>query len=138
MLRYASVIKLEEVVEGANGEIEIVKVKLVKTEEKPKGVIQWVSKDHAVDAEVRLINLLFTIEEPMSKKDKWNEYINPESMVVKAGAKLWGRVNEVPVGHHYQFERIGYFVKDKDSETEGKPVFNRVVELRESNLKNKA
>lgn len=84
---------------------------------------------------MRLINLLFTVEDPMGKKDKWVEFINPESLIIKNQAKLWSRVNEVPVGHHYQFERIGYFVKDKDSETLDKPVFNRVVELRESNLK---
>lgn len=71
----------------------------------------------------------------MSKKDKWVDYINPDSMIVKEHAKFWGRVLEAPIGHHYQFERIGYFVKDKDSYVLKKPVFNRVVELRESNLK---
>jgi len=134
-LRFACNVELAEVVEE-NGEVKSIKVRVVpKSEQKLKGVIQWVSQDHSVTGEVRLINLLFTVEDPMGKKDKWVEFINPESLIIKNQAKLWSRVNEVPVGHHYQFERIGYFVKDKDSETLGKPVFNRVVELRESNLK---
>jgi len=135
MLRYAATIELVEVIDGKNGEIELIKVKLLPDfNEKLKGVIQWVAKDHSVTSEVRLINLLFTVEDPMSKKDKWLDFINPESQIIKKNAKMWSRVTEREVGAHYQFERIGYFVKDEES-TKEKPVFNRVVELRESNLK---
>jgi glutaminyl-tRNA synthetase len=105
-----------------------------KEGEKLKGVIQWVSQDHALTAETRIFNLLFTIEDPMSKRDQWKNYVNPDSMIIKKDAKVWGRISEKSPGDHWQFERVGYFTIDPDTTPEHL-VLNRVVELRESKEK---
>jgi glutaminyl-tRNA synthetase len=97
-----------------------------------KGVIHWVSAADAVEAEVRLFNNLFIKEDPNNLPEgmDWMELINPESMVVTT-AYMEPSLADAPVGVPYQFERVGYFCKDKDSTPE-KPVFNRTVELKSS------
>jgi glutaminyl-tRNA synthetase len=100
-----------------------------------KGYIHWVSKEHSIDAEVRVYNHLFKVREV---KDDWFEQINPESLIVKSNAKVWRKHADDKEGDRYQFERLGYFVIDKDSKTDsvdGKVIFNRIVELKESKEK---
>ncbi|MEM8758279.1 MAG: glutamine--tRNA ligase/YqeY domain fusion protein [Planctomycetota bacterium] len=111
---------------------------------KVKGTLHWVSAEHAIDAEVRLIDRLFTAErpdkEPKDAPEGWSflENLNPESMTVITNAKLEPALAESdgeptwPDGiRRFQFERLGYFCEDAES-TPGKPVFNRTVTLRDS------
>ena len=97
---------------------------------KVKGTIHWVSADHAVDAEVRLYDRLFTQEEPESQGD-FLDCINPDSLNVVVG-KLEPSLAELSVGERVQFERLGYFTPDPRDSTSEKPVFNRIVGLRDS------
>ncbi|WP_421903076.1 glutamine--tRNA ligase/YqeY domain fusion protein [Maridesulfovibrio sp.] len=99
---------------------------------KVKGTIHWVSAEHAVEAEVRLYNHLFTKENPMSNKDgsDFKDHINPDSLEVRT-AYVEPSLIDVEPGFRCQFERIGYFCADPDSKP-NKPVFNRTVTLRDS------
>jgi glutaminyl-tRNA synthetase len=100
---------------------------------KVKGTIHWVSAQHAVDAEVRLYDHLFSKPDP-DDVPEGKDYIanlNPKSLEVVAGAKLEPSLGAAKVGDRFQFERLGYFCVDKDS-TPGKPVFNRSVTLRDT------
>ncbi|WP_319764764.1 glutamine--tRNA ligase/YqeY domain fusion protein [Maridesulfovibrio sp.] len=100
---------------------------------KVKGTIHWVSVDHAVEAEVRLYNHLFTKENPMDNKDgsDFKDHINPESLEVRPHCYVERSLADVEPGYRCQFERIGYFCADPDSTPE-KPVFNRTVTLRDT------
>lgn len=98
---------------------------------KVKGTLHWVSAEQAVDAEVRLYDRLFNEERPDSEKDQdWLELINPASMEV-AQAKLEPWTAEVQPGERFQFERLGFFVVDKDSKP-GALKFNRIVTLKDT------
>src|SRR5690606_11110820 len=83
---------------------------------KVKATIHWVSARHAVDAEVRLYDHLFTKEDPndVPEGGEWRDNLNPESMEVLI-AKVEPSVAQAPVGTTYQFERMGYFCVDPDS-----------------------
>jgi len=99
---------------------------------KVKGTIHWVSIEHALKAEVRLYDRLFTHEAPDSDKDKdFKDYINPESLQVIPEAFLEPSLENVNPGDHFQFQRLGYFNVDNDS-VPGSLVFNRTVALRDS------
>ena len=99
---------------------------------KVKGTIHWVSIAHALKAEVRLYDRLFTHEAPDSDKEKdFKEYINPESLRVIQNAFVEPSLEDVIPGDHFQFQRLGYFNVDDDSQP-GKLVFNRTVALRDS------
>ncbi|WP_281541780.1 glutamine--tRNA ligase/YqeY domain fusion protein [Maribacter aestuarii] len=96
-----------------------------------KGTLHWVSIAHALTAEVRLYDRLFTHESPDTQKDKdFMEFINPNSLEVITGF-LEPSLKNAKVGERFQFQRIGYFCVDKDS-TDEKLVFNRTVGLRDS------
>jgi glutaminyl-tRNA synthetase len=99
---------------------------------KVKGTIHWVSADHAVDAEVRLYDHLFSKPDPdeVPEGQDYRANLNPQSLII-AAAKLEPSLASTAVGATYQFERLGYFCKDKDS-SPGKPVFNRAVTLRDT------
>lgn len=99
---------------------------------KVKGTIQWVSAAHAVDAEVRLFDNLFTLENPAAVPEgkDWRDFLNPNSLVVKQ-AKLEPMLANAKLEDRFQFMRLGYFCLDKDS-APGKLVFNRTVELKDS------
>lgn len=99
---------------------------------KVKGVIHWVSASHALDAEVRLYNSLFTVPNPAAEED-FASTINPESLVI-VNAKVEPSLSDFEPMQGIQFERQGYFCKDTDS-TADKLVFNRTVELRDSYAK---
>jgi glutaminyl-tRNA synthetase len=100
---------------------------------KVKGTIHWVSARHAVDAEVRLYDHLFTKPNPddVPEGADWKVNLNPNSETVLPGAKLEPSVKNAAAGTHYQFERQGYFTVDKDT-TPSKLVFNRSVSLKDS------
>ena len=100
---------------------------------KVKGTIHWVSAAHATELEVRLYDRLFTCENPASPEEgkTFLDYLNSDSLRVVTG---YGEpcLGEHEPGDRVQFERLGYFVVDSDSELNGKRVFNRVVPLRDT------
>jgi glutaminyl-tRNA synthetase len=100
---------------------------------KVKSTIHWVSAAHAVDAEVRLYDNLFTKEDPNETADGENftANLNPHSLDVLAGCKLEPSLRDAAEGNRYQFERLGYFCVDPDS-APGKLVFNRTLSLRDT------
>ena len=100
---------------------------------KVKATIHWVSAEHAIDAEVRLYDTLFTKEDPneLEEGQNFTANLNPNSLEVIKHAKLEPSLAKAAVGSRYQFERLGYFCVDKDS-TPGKPVFNRTVALKDT------
>jgi glutaminyl-tRNA synthetase len=100
---------------------------------KVKSTIHWVSAEHAVDAEVRLYDNLFTKEDPNDAPEgqDFTVNLNPNSLQVVAGAKLEPSLAAVEPMQFFQFERLGYFCVDLDS-TPGKPVFNRTAALRDT------
>jgi len=100
---------------------------------KVKSTIHWVSAKHAVDAEVRMYETLFTLAnlaEVEEGKDVL-DYLNPNSLEVIAHAKLEPSLASTAAGTRYQFERLGYFCADPDSKP-GAPVFNRTVALKDT------
>jgi glutaminyl-tRNA synthetase len=100
---------------------------------KVKSTIHWVSAAHAVNAEVRLYDSLFTVEDPNQTSEGLDfiSNLNPRSLEVLTGCKLEPSLLNVAEGDRYQFERLGYFCVDPDA-TPGKPVFNRTVALRDT------
>jgi glutaminyl-tRNA synthetase len=136
-LKYAYIIKCDEVVKDAQGGV----VELRCTADldsktggptagrKVKGTIHWVSAAHAVNAEVRLYDRLFTVPEPDAEGDI-KKHLNPHSLEVVT-AQCEPSLMEAKPDARYQFERLGYFTLDKDS-AENKPVFNRTITLRDS------
>ena len=97
---------------------------------KVKGTIHWVSARHAIEAEVRLYEHLFTSERP-DEEDDFLSTLNPDSLEVVANAKVEPSLADARPGERFQFERLGYFAVDPDSEP-GSPVFNRTVSLRDT------
>ncbi len=100
---------------------------------KVKAAIHWVSVDHAIEAEVRLYDRLFTVEDPSGKDagDDFKEHLNPDSLVTLQGCRLEPSLAEARAGDGFQFERLGYFCADPDS-APGAPVFNRTITLRDT------
>jgi glutaminyl-tRNA synthetase len=102
---------------------------------KVKATLHWVSAAHAVDAEVRLYERLFTSEDPEAAAAKtgadFASEINPHSLDVLTGCKIEPSLDGAAPGTRYQFERQGYFCADPDSRA-GAPVFNRTVSLKDS------
>jgi len=100
---------------------------------KVKSTIHWVSAEHAVDAEVRLYDTLFTREDPnqVEEGQDFTANLNPQSLEVLSGAKLEPSLLGATPGAKYQFERLGYFSVDPDTTPE-KLVFNRTVALRDT------
>ena len=143
-LRYSYVIKCEEVVKNAAGRVVALKCSidhdtLGKKPEgrKVKGVIHWISAEHAVPATVRLYDRLFTEARPDAVRGADGEYLpftdflNPNSMT-ETSAWVEPLANSLPPESRYQFERLGYFVTDRYDHAEGKPVFNRTVGLKDT------
>ena len=99
---------------------------------KVKGTIHWVSAQHAIPAEVRLYDQLFAAENPNAAPEgqTFLDHINPQSLAVVEGL-LEPALAGLPVGEKVQFERLGYFCKDRDS-TDARPVFNRTATLRDT------
>ena len=100
---------------------------------KVKSTIHWVSAAHALDAEVRIYDRLFTKEDPNQSEEgqEFTANLNPASLEVIAAAKLEPSLANAPVEGRYQFERLGYFCVDPDSKP-GRLVFNRTVALKDT------
>lgn len=138
-LRYAYIIKCEEVIKNDKG--EVVELRCTydpdtksgsgKSNKKVKGTIHWVSARHAEKAEVRLYDRLFTVEEPAAFEN-WLDYINPNSLTIIPDALIEPSLKSAKPGDKYQFERNGYFCVDTKYTTSEKLVFNRTVTLKES------
>ena len=139
-LRYAYLIKCEEIVKNAAG--EIVELRCTCDPEsagggssdgrRVKGVIHWVSVSCAVEGEARLYSTLFNKENPdeCAEGETFLDHLNPESLVVTK-VYMEPALGSASVGEAFQFERIGYFCKDSESTPE-RPVFNRTVTLKDS------
>jgi glutaminyl-tRNA synthetase len=97
---------------------------------KVKATIHWVSAAHAVEAEVRLYDRLFDVEDPSD--DDWLSHLNPSSLEVVRDAKLEPSLADAVPGSRWQFERVGYFYADPVDSRPGAPVFNRTVTLRDT------
>jgi glutaminyl-tRNA synthetase len=140
-LKNAYIIKGESVVKDAEGNITEIHCTYdvdsksgsgtEASNRKVKGVIHWVSIPHAVEAEVRLYDRLFTHENPDGNKEvDFKEYINPESLKVITGY-VEPSLQSAKELDHFQFQRLGYFCVDRDSTAE-KLVFNKTVGLRDT------
>ena len=95
-----------------------------------KATIHWVSAAHAVDAEVRLYDRLFTVEDPGG--DDWLDALNPASLERLEGAKLEPSLAGAAPASRWQFERMGYFCVDAPDSSPAALVFNRTVTLRDT------
>ncbi len=101
---------------------------------KVKATLHWVSAAHAVDAEIRLYDYLFSKENPdeTEEGEDYRSNLNPHSLETLNSAKLEPGLSAAAPGSRYQFERIGYFCVDSEDSSEGSLVFNRTVSLRDS------
>lgn len=140
-LKNAYIIKGESVIKDENGNITEIHVSYDEDSRsgsgseasmrKVKGTIHWVSIAHAIEAEIRVYDRLFTHENPDGNKEvDFKEYINPNSLEIVKGY-LEPSLKEAKVGDKFQFQRLGYFTMDKDSTTENL-VFNKTVGLRDT------
>ena len=145
-LKYAYIIKCNEVIKDAEGNIIELHCTIDPTSKsggetanrKIKGTIHWVSASHAIKAEVRLYDYLLTTDENGNVPEDFIAALNPDSLIVVENALIEPSVKGVKAETHYQFLRLGYFVTDYDTTPE-KLVFNRVVGLKDSwaKVKNK-
>jgi glutaminyl-tRNA synthetase len=142
-LRYAYFIKCLDVVKNKNtGEIEELRCTYdpatrgggAPDGRQVKATLHWVSADHAVEAEVRLYDRLFTKANPGDDKDgqDFRAFINPDSLEVLRPCYVEPSLTEAPPGSSYQFERLGYFCVDSKDSRQGALVFNRTVTLRDT------
>ncbi|WPC36068.1 glutamine--tRNA ligase/YqeY domain fusion protein [Acinetobacter sp. YWS30-1] len=136
-LRHAYVIKCDEVIKDANGEVVELKCSidpetLGKNPEgrKVKGVVHWVSATKGIPAEVRIYDRLFTESDPETGDD-FLANLNPESLKV-VQAVIEPALAEAKPEDRFQFEREGYFVADQYDHSSDKPVFNRILDLKDS------
>lgn len=138
-LRGAYIIKCDECEKDADGNItklfcsvDLDTLNKNPEDRKVKGVIHWVSAEHAVQAKVRLFDRLFSAEKPDTDKERnFTEFVNPDSLA-EATAYCEPSLAELPVGETCQFERIGYFCLDNELSQPDALVFNRTVALRDS------
>ena len=139
--RYAYFVKCEEVVKDEAGnviELRCTYDPATKGGDAPDGrkvkaTIHWVSAEHAIDAEVRLYDHLFSVENPNKTEEgqDFTAHLNPNSLEILQNCKLEASLGDSEIGDRIQFERLGYFCKDLDS-TKENPVFNRTVTLRDT------
>ena len=139
-LRNAYVIKCESVIKNDKGEIIELRCSYDADTlgsnpvgRKVRGVIHWVSADHAVNAEVRLYDRLFSHPSPdTSKEEDFLDYINTDSLYIVADAMVEPSLLEASQTERFQFEREGYFSVERPASKNGDLVFNRIVTLRDS------
>ncbi len=141
-LKHAYFLTCNEVIKDENGEVVELHCSIDPETRggnspdgrKVKGTLHWVSAAHAVDAEVRLYDNLFTLEDlsNMEEGKQYNDYLNPESMMILSNCKVEPSLANAEPGAPYQFLRKGYFSADSKHHSKEKPVFNRVVALKDS------
>ena len=136
-LRHAYVIRCDEVVKNAQGEVSELRCSYLpqslgaSTSAKVKGAIHWVAAEHALSAEVRLYDRLFAVPDPAEREGELSDYLNPSSLAVKRGF-VEPSIAADPADTRYQFERLGYFWRDPEDSSEDALVFNRIVTLKDS------
>jgi glutaminyl-tRNA synthetase len=141
-LRYAYIISCDKVIKDKNSG-EIIEIHCTyfpdtksgsgTSSKKPKGTIHWVSAKDAFNAEVRLYDRLFSVEDPEGEEGKdFKEFLNPKSLEILSNCKLEPSLKIAAPGEKFQFERLGYFCVDTKYNKDGSPVFNRIVTLRDS------
>jgi glutaminyl-tRNA synthetase len=142
-LRYAYIIRCDEVIKNAAGEVielhcsydPATKSGMPDANRKVKGTIHWVSCDKSLPAEVRLYDRLFSVARPGSGDTDFLEHLNPGSLEVLHGARVEPSVKGISTDVPLQFERNGYFVADSENSSPEQLVINRVITLRDSWLK---
>ncbi len=138
-LKSAYIIKCEEVIKDANGNITEVRCAYIPESRSGndtsginvKGTLHWVSIKHAINVEVRLYDRLFRAEDPSNEEGDFKDYINPDSLQVIKTAYAEPSLKNAKFDERYQFLRKGYFCLDKDTSEEA-IVFNRTVTLRDA------
>jgi glutaminyl-tRNA synthetase len=137
-LRYAYFITCKEVIKDEAGKVkELICTYDPQTKggdapdgRKVKGTLHWVDASNSIEAEVRLYDKLFLTRDP-NKGGNYLDNFNKESLITSEKCYLEKNLKDAKIGDRYQFERLGYFCLDKDS-TKDKPVFNRIVSLRDT------
>jgi glutaminyl-tRNA synthetase len=137
-LKYACIIKCDEVVKDAAGKITELRCTADLTtraggpnaDKKVKGTIHWVSATTSLTAEVRLYDRLFTVAEP-GATDDFTRHLNPTSLEVVT-ARIESALANATVDDRFQFERLGYFALDPKDTAPGRPVFNRTITLKDT------
>ena len=139
-LRNAFIIRCDEVIKDQSGNVVELRCSfdpetrsgLPGANRKVKGTIHWVSADHAINAEVRLYDRLFNVPHPGGDKERdFVEHLNPDSLEVISDARIEAGIEAARPDEVFQFERLGYFAPDPDSQS-GRLVFNRAVTLRDT------
>lgn len=139
-LKYAYIIKCEEVIKDHNGDVTELKCTIdpetksgmSQSSRKVKGTLHWVSVRHAIDAEIRLYDRLFNVENPAGNEaDDYLMHLNPDSLNIISEARLEPSLVGAKPDDKYQFERIGYFCVDKDS-VKDRLIINRTVSLKDT------
>ncbi|MDG2245723.1 MAG: glutamine--tRNA ligase, partial [Flavobacteriales bacterium] len=140
-LKSAYIVEYVDHVKDENGNVTEVHVKYFEDSKsgqdtsgiKAKGVLHWVSAEHAFDAEVRLYDRLFSDPTPDGHKDRsFMEFINTDSLEILQKCKLEPSLKDAKAGDQFQFQRLGYFCVDSKHSVEGSPVFNRTVTLKDT------
>jgi len=139
-LRNAYIIRCDEVIKDASGEIvelhcsydPATRSGMPDANRKVKGTIHWVSSENSLTAEVRLYDRLFSVARPGAGKDDWLSDLNPDSLEVLSGCRLEASLATLGSDTPVQFERTGYFVTDSSDSSPDKLVVNRVITLRDS------
>tara|TARA_B110000914_G_scaffold175635_1_gene156936 strand:+ start:194 stop:1885 length:1692 start_codon:yes stop_codon:yes gene_type:complete len=142
-LRYAYIIRCDEVIKNAAGEVielhcsydPATKSGMPDANRKVKGTIHWVSCEKSLPAEVRLYDRLFSVARPGSGDTDFLQHLNPGSLEVLHGARVEPSVKGISTDVPVQFERSGYFVADSENSSPEQLVINRVITLRDSWLK---
>jgi glutaminyl-tRNA synthetase len=137
-LKSAYIIKCDDIIKDETGKIMELHCSYVPESKsghdtssiQVKGTLHWVSVAHAINAEVRLYDRLFRVEDPGSGEGDFKDYINPESLVIVTNAFAEPSLKDSKAGEKYQFIRKGYFCKDKNL-PDGKLIFNRTVGLKD-------
>ena len=139
-LRYAFFITCREVIRDRHN--EIVELRCTYDPQtrggnapdgrKVKGTIHWVSARHGVQGEVRLYDRLFTVPNPDKGGDDWEQYLNPDSEQILPDCIVEPGLREARPEDRFQFERLGYFCADRHDWSVDRPVFNRIVTLRDT------
>ncbi len=141
-LRYGYFIKSEEVIKDENGEVIELRCTydpntrggFAPDGRKVKATIHWVSARHALDAEVRLYDRLFTVPNPLGEDEEGDflKYLNPNSLTILTNCKVEPSLGEAKPGDRFQLEREGYFCLDSKDSQPGHIVMNRTVTLKDT------
>lgn len=140
-LRYSYVIRCDEVIKDEKGDIQEIRCTYDPLTlgarpqgRKVHGTIHWVSARHALSAEVRLYDRLFTTPNPddVEEGKSFKDYLNPDSLIIIPNARLEPSIANDPADTRYQFERQGYFIQDRIDSRPEALVFNRIITLRDT------